>query len=178
MLKKEIRILGIGAATRNKKQILMIGVVFRGSLWLDGILTCLLKLDEQDHVSNISRAIMRSKQYPQLRAVILSREQLVPGENLDLSDLKRRINLPVIAIAKNNRSTAKKRKQLLDVNHYDLTLNGKRLHILAAGTSHEMAQEILSICCTQNQKIPEAVRVADLIADQVPSQLFTEPSNA
>lgn len=169
MLKKEVRILGLSATPREKKQPLVIGVVFRGNLWLDAILTCLLELNKHDHPSAISRAIVQSKQYSQLRAVILAREQLIPSENIQPTDLARAIRLPVICIIRKPRShpTTKQSKGSPEANRYDLLVNGHHVPVLGVGVSHKGAQEIFNVACTPNRKIPEAVRVADLIAKQV-----------
>lgn len=180
MLKKEVRILGLSATPGKKKQTLVIGVVFRGNLWLDGMVTCLLELNKHDHFSGISRVIMQSKQYSQLRAVILSREQLIPGEKIQITDLARRIKLPVICLIREprGRATITRGKGLSNAKRYDFVVNGQRVHVLAAGLSHEAAQEIFSVACTRNRKIPEAVRVADLIAKQVPSRVLLQGERA
>jgi len=180
LLKKEVRILGLSATPGKKKQTLVIGVVFRGNLWLDGILTGLLKLNKHDHVSGISRAIMQSKQYSQLRAVILSREQLIPGEKIRMTDLARRIKVPVICIIREPRGRATKTQGRgpSNANRYDLVVNGQRVPVLAVGLSHEGTQDIFSVACTPKWKIPEAVRVADLIAKQVPSRVLLQGERA
>ncbi len=167
MLKKEVRILGLSTTAKRKGTTLVVGVVFRGSYWLDGILTCSLELGKRDHVSQISKAIMKSRQYSQLHAVILSTKRIAPGWDIDITDLARRIKLPIISLVKKNRAAMKKRKKLLRANYYHLVINEKRLFVLAKGSGLEMIQELVTIACTPKSSIPEAVRVANLIAEQV-----------
>ncbi|MGA2972396.1 MAG: DUF99 family protein [Candidatus Bathyarchaeia archaeon] len=166
MLKKEARILGLSTTTNRNGKTFVVGVVFRGSSWLDGILTCSLEAGNTRHLSRVARAIMKSRQYSQLHAVILSREQLVPGRDIDIAELARRLKLPVIAIIK-KRAAMKEIKKTLKANYYDLELNGKRLYILAKGISREKTQEVFTIGSTPKSSIPEAARVADLITEQV-----------
>jgi endonuclease V-like protein UPF0215 family len=101
-----------------------------------------------------------------LHAVILSREQIVPGGDIDIVELARRLKLPVIAIIK-KRGAMKDIKKTLKANYYDLELNGERLYLLAKGISREKTQEVFTIGSTPKSSIPEAVRVANLITEQV-----------
>ena len=48
MFKKEIRVIGIDDAPFNKfgkGNVLVVGVVFRGGMWLDGVLSTKVKVD-------------------------------------------------------------------------------------------------------------------------------------
>jgi endonuclease V-like protein UPF0215 family len=109
---------------------------------------------------------MKSRQYSQLRAVILAREQIVTGRNIDITDLARRLKLPVIAIIRKSRAAMKGGKAV-KANRYDLIIGDKRLSVSASGISHETAQEIFTVACAPGCPIPEAARVSDLIAEQV-----------
>ncbi len=181
MLKKEVRILGVSAPPKKMEAIPAIGVIFRGNLWLDGMLTCFLKPNRRDYLSDLARAIIRSKQYSQLRAVILSREQLVPGETLDVTDLADRINLPVISIIKEPRfqirmnHSGRKRSNL---TRYKVGIRGKQVTVLAAKISYEQAKQIFAVSCAKGHRIPEAVRVAELIAKHVSGQVFLHRKQA
>lgn len=185
MLKREVRILGLSAPNRRLKEIPVIGVVFRGNLWLDGVFTCLLEPDRSNHLSTLARAITRSKQYSQIRAVILSREQLVPGEDIEITKLAQRISLPVISIIRkpHSRGLRKlqggKRSKTFRATRYEIKFRGRPVSVLAAGISHERTREIFTVGCAVPHILPEAVRVADLIAKHVSSPIFfAGPSNA
>ncbi len=117
-----------------------------------------------DYISKLSRAIMKSRQYSQLHAVILSRESIVPGR--DIADLASKLRLPVISVIKKRQRRIKKDRKSLRANHYNLVINGKRVSVLACGISPAGVQEIFTVACTRHYRIPEATRVADLIAEQ------------
>lgn len=97
-MKKESRILGLSVSEVAGKEIAVIGVVFRGNQWLDGIITCALRSSNPDNVKNLARTITGCKQYSQIRTVILARERFALGTRNDVSALSNIINLPVMAI--------------------------------------------------------------------------------
>jgi endonuclease V-like protein UPF0215 family len=151
----------------------VIGVVFRGSLWFDGLLTCEIRPGEPDCVSSLVRAIVRSKQYSQIHAAILSREDLVCGIRIDGSDLSRRINLPVVSIS---RDTARSKpppyqneqsSSRLERNFFSIEIAGGLVTVKAAGIGPEETREIFAVACASGQRIPEAVRVAKIVAMHV-----------
>jgi endonuclease V-like protein UPF0215 family len=166
LLKKETRILGISAGSCTNDKALVVGTVFRGCSWLDGVLTCWIDSKTAHPLSKISRTITNARQYSQLHAVILSNEQSVTELEINITELARRVKLPVISIRK-KRAAIKKSKKLLGTNHYELEVDGKPLHVLAKGISRNNAQELFTLTSKPKISIPEAARVADLIAEQV-----------
>jgi endonuclease V-like protein UPF0215 family len=172
-LKRESRILGISASKAIEKQIPVIGVVFRGNQWLDGIITCRLLSRNPNNVSILAHAITECKQYSQLHAIILAREWLSVGTRVDLSSLSDRINLPVIAIVSYERARAvrraqtRKRSRSAVTNYYRVKVRGNSLSVLATRLSLAETSEILSLACVKGSMIPEPVRVAELIASRV-----------
>jgi endonuclease V-like protein UPF0215 family len=170
LIKKEARILGLSAPTGRLKQTPVVGVVFRGNLWLDSIFVCQIQPDRPDYLSALVRAIVQSRQYSQIHAVILSREKLVSGIRTDISGLSRKINLPVISIS---RRTARQRTDSLQnarqstkwkVEYFGVKTAGGPVCLKAAGIVPQKAREIFVVACADGQRIPEAVRVADLVA--------------
>ena len=162
MLKKETRILGLSATLRLKGGTFVVGVIFRGSSWLDGILTCNLRPKSDHKMLRLSRAIMRSRQYSQLHAVIISSDQTILQRDGQIAELARRIKLPVILLLK--RARRKKTSQPLGVEQYEFDIKGKRLHASAKGMRFKEIQELFTVGCAPDSCVPEAVRVADLIA--------------
>jgi endonuclease V-like protein UPF0215 family len=110
---------------------------------------------------------MKSKQYSQLHAVILCREHLVPARDIAIEDLARRLRLPVIAFVKKRRAGIKRSNRSMKASHYDLSIRGKRVSVIASRIGPERAQEIFAAACARDRSIPEAARVADLISEQV-----------
>ena len=178
MLKREIRILGISAPTtvpRKSQSIPTVGVVYRGNLWLDGVFTCLLRPDDRDYLSTLARAIVQSKQYSQIRAAILSREQLIPGTRADITALAHRIKLPALAIAERTHARSARRrehKRSSKAARYMIKIQGKPVWVWASGLTQDRAREIFSLGCAEKHNVPEAVRVADLIARQIAGRAF------
>ena len=144
---------------------IIVGVVFRGSLWLDGVLTSNLDATLRSYNSEISRAIESSKQYRQLHAVILSR-RLSRSRKISVLDLARRLKLPVIASAK-SADGSRPGRRLRAVKNFGICVSGKRLEVSAAGVDEVEAERLYGIGCTQGSMLPEAVRVADLLTKQL-----------
>jgi endonuclease V-like protein UPF0215 family len=178
LLKKEARILGISTPIKELHRAPLIGVVFRGNLWLDGLTTCWLR-PRGNHLIQLTQAILQTKQYSQIHAVIFSREKLTPYVRIDLADLSRRIRLPVIAIVKKNKS--RKRNALrvkpsirhaTETENFDIEVNGRSISVKAVGINREATRELFEVTCADNCGIPEAVRIADLIAKHVSSRIL------
>ena len=166
MIKKEARILGLSATANRNGTVFVVGVVFRGSRWLDGVLACSIESETTNALSKITRTIMKSRQYSQLHAVILSKEQIVSDLNINIAKLARRVKLPIISIIK-KRAAMERGKKSLEANHYELEVNGERLHILANGINREKIQELFALSSAPKSSVPEAARVANLMAEQV-----------
>jgi len=164
LIKKEARILGLAASTRRLKRVPVIGVVYRGSLWLDGMFKCQVQGDRPGRLSGLVKAIVQSRQYTQIHAVILSREDLALGVRIDISSLSRKINLPVLSIVR--KTTSFQRGSTTKVERLRLDVAGRRVLVGAAGLSMEEAEEIFAVACTSGEWLPEAVRVAQIVAEQ------------
>ena len=148
------------------------GVVFRGSLWLDGVISCSLGMNGTSQNSTLSEAIKGSRQYSQLHAIILKKE-LVSGLNASLTDLARRVNLPVIAIM--NRRGSKARRNWMGSRgqqRHDIIVNGHHLSVLAVQISRKEVEQVFNVGCTPTNWMPEAVRVADLLVHEVSKGMF------
>ena len=166
MLKKEIRILGLSISRELKGRRIVVGVVFRGKSWLDGVFTCSLDTGRGDSISRISKAVTKSRQYSQLHAVIISTKRNVLQAGIDLAELARKIKLPVISITQKHRASKRKGNDGTGVKHYELIVNHKQVSVLAKGITAEKAQEVFAIASGPHSQIPEAARVANLITDQ------------
>jgi len=171
LIKKEARILGLAAASGRQQQIPVIGIVFRGNLWLDGIFTCQIRSTEPDGMSGVVSAIVQSRQYSQIHAVILPREVLVPGVRFDISDFSHKINLPVISIAgrARYRKEPTHRKSMLKsrADFFSVKIAGGLVPVKVSGISREETREIFAVACVDGRRIPEAVRVAKMVATHV-----------
>jgi len=174
LLKKETRILGISAPKGESRWTPVIGVVFRGSMWLDGVTTCRFK-PRDNHLIQLAQAILRTRQYSQLHAVILAREKLAPRAQIDLAELSRRIRLPVIAIIRRKKS-GKMPRVKPSISHstkiFDIEVHGASLSIKAADINREAARELFEVTCSDKYPIPEAIRISDLITKHLSKRIF------
>jgi len=174
VIKKEARILGLSAPKVKWDKVPVVGIVFRGSLWLDGVLTCWIRKDQGDYISPLARAIRQSKQYSQIRAVILSRADLVPGNHIDIAALADVIGIPVMAISDEYRSPRKSQKprRAMKTMHYGIKIRGRHTWVKATGISYDMVREIFGVSCAEGRSLPEAVRVADVVARSLKSKFY------
>jgi endonuclease V-like protein UPF0215 family len=169
LIKREARILGLSAHPRKLKRIPIVGIIFRGNLWLDGMLACRIEPNRPEYPSELVRAITQSKQYSQIRAVILSRETLTSSIGISISDFSRLINIPVITILGRRSDKGRLRQDRLRLTkpkagHFRIRIAGKFVSIDTTGVSGLEAQEILEVACAKGQWIPEALRAAHTIA--------------
>ena len=72
-IKREIRVLGVddGPFTPHQGYAPVVGVVFRGGYWLDGVLSTKVKVDGFDATDKISSMIVESPHYRQVRVMML-----------------------------------------------------------------------------------------------------------
>lgn len=172
MIKKETRILGLGAPTGAFKQIPVVGVVFRGSLWLDGVISCQIPTDRPDCLTGLVHAIVRSRQHSQIHTVILHGQDLLSRIRIDISDLSHKIDLPVISISrrpihwKKRRPQTKRHTPKSKLDYFPVKTGEGIVHVQVTGLSREEVREVFVVGCAGGQRIPEALRVAEIVAKQ------------
>ena len=89
-VKEEIRILGLDTCNPG----LTIGVVARGGLYLDGVMS--FPPNPKNSMKGCARRIVDSAYFPELRAVMIHD----PNDERDFRSLETITNLPTIAISK------------------------------------------------------------------------------
>ena len=73
-IKPEIRVLGVDDGIfvpRTKGTVDVIGVVYRGGYWIDGVMRTEVTIDGMDATKNIAEMIKKAPHYAELRIVIL-----------------------------------------------------------------------------------------------------------
>jgi endonuclease V-like protein UPF0215 family len=162
LLKREIRILGLSGAPIGHK-VIIASVVFRGYLWLDGVATTMIETKARNYNLIISNLIKNSKQYSQLHAIIIS-QRLTITRATSIQDLARSVKLPVIAITDSHlRGGREKRRS----NKFTVTVSGERVRVAIAGVERKQAEMLYEASCGPACKVPEAVRIADLLANEL-----------
>jgi len=135
------------SAIRKAQLNRIVGVIFRGSFWLDGLFTYTASTKDKRYVTGLASTMRGSKQYPQIHAAIFSRENILPNGVQDFDRLADEIDIPILVLRRfRNRSST----SIWSPNKDPATVN-----------------ELFSISCAEEMSIPEAARVADLIANQL-----------
>ena len=185
VIKPEIRVLGIddGAFIPHVKgQVPVIGVVFRGGYWLDGVMHTEIAVDGFDATEKISAMIAGSPHYRQLRVIMLNGITFAGFNIVDVKALYVATKLPVITVTREKPDLEEVRKALQNLPCSETrwesilkagepvevsTRNAEaKVYVQTAGVSKEDAQKILRLTSTRSN-IPEALRVAHLIASGI-----------
>ena len=69
-IKREIRILAIDDSALLNKKVMIIGTLFRGGDWMDGVLRSDVTKDGLDATDVICGMIIKSKHYGQIRVAV------------------------------------------------------------------------------------------------------------
>jgi endonuclease V-like protein UPF0215 family len=187
VIKPEIRVLGVddGKFTpHTESQVPVIGVVFRGGYWLDGVMHTKIAVDGFDATDNISSMITLSPHHKQLRVIMLNGITFAGFNIVDIKTLNAATRLPVIAVTREKPDLAEIHKALKKMSkseeRWKAVLNAgeistvptrsqkEKIYMEVAGISVEDAQKILRLTSTRSN-IPEALRVAHLIASGISS---------
>ena len=181
-MKSEIRVLGIDDGTftpHSKDPVLIVGVVFRGGNWLEGIMHTTIRVDEFDATEKLAEMITNSPHYNQLRVVMLNGITFAGFNIVDIKALNAKTNLPVIAVTdkkpdlnkihnalENLPNSEERWNAILNAGEiYPVTAqSGKqKIYIEIANISKDVAQEVLRLTSSRSN-IPEALRAAHVIA--------------
>ena len=103
VIKSEIRVLGVddGAFKPHVKgRVPVIGVVFRGGFWLDGVMHTEIDVDGFDATDRISSMITGSSHYKQLRVVMLNGITFAGFNIVDVKALNATTKLPIITVTR------------------------------------------------------------------------------
>jgi endonuclease V-like protein UPF0215 family len=182
VIKPEIRVLGVddGAFIPHVQgQVPVVGVVFRGGYWFDGIMHTKIAVDGFDATDRVASMIISSPHYKQLRVIMLNGITFAGFNIVDVKALNVATKLPVITVTRKKPDLAEIRQALQNLPRSKerwktiliagepieaSTRNMKaKVYIQTVGVSKEDAQKILRLTSTRSN-IPEALRVAHLIA--------------
>ena len=178
MIKKEIRVIGIDDAPFDKfkkGKVLVVGTVFRGGSWPDGVLSTKVNVDGNDATKKITEMINKSRFKPQLQCIFLDGIAVGGFNIIDIKKLSKKTKLPVIVIIRRKPNIEKIKKILTKINKKNKikllekagsVVPAGKIYIQLTGISIEKAKEILKITCTRSH-IPEAIRLSHIIASGI-----------
>ena len=181
IVKKEIRILGWDDGPFSKGdegKVILVGTVFRGASFIDGILKTEVEIDGLDATEKIIDAVSRSK-HEDLRVIMLGGITFGGFNFVDIKKLNRETGLPVIVVVRRKTDMEKFRSAMKRVPDFEkrwkavenageffeisLEGRGKSIYFQKAGLREEEARKIIKLTAKRGV-IPEPLRIAHLIA--------------
>jgi len=158
-VKREIRVLGVAARRSTHKGHTVIGVIFRGGLYLDGVLRA--ESESRDITGDVVEMIVSSPHHPQVRVILLDGE-LLDGATADLAVLSETASRPVIAFNPNGMVAPREGA----VERFEMDLNQGPVPVLSLGIDRAVAERIVSRV-SKRRGVPEALRIACLLVSDV-----------
>jgi len=184
-IKPEIRILGVddGAfAPHTTGKADVVGVVFRGGRWLDGVMRTKVTVDGLDATDKISGMIIKSPHYEQLRVLMLSGITFAGFNVVDIRELFESTSIPVIALTRERPDFEEFGRALENLPDQALRWRAVQsagevfqvkvhrdvapVYVQVAGVSAGDAEKIVRLSCTRSG-FPEPLRMAHLIASSL-----------
>jgi len=185
-IKPEIRVLGVDDGVfvpHSKSYAPIIGVVFRGGYWLDGVMSTRVEVDGFDATERIASMITSSPHYKQLRVIMLDGVTFAGFNIVDIKELNAITKLPIIAVTRDrpdlkgiqkalqHLSSPEKRWNAVmnagEISEVNTREKGEKVYMEICGVLEEDARKILKLTSTRSS-IPEALRVAHLVASGMP----------
>jgi uncharacterized protein len=181
-IKPEIRVLGIDDGRfvpRTEGTADVVGVVYRGGYWFDGIMRTKVTIDGMDATEKIAAMIKSSPYYGEVRVIVLDGVTFAGLNVVDINELSCSVDLPVMSVAREKPDLDEIRDALTNLPDYEKrwramlnagelfaveTRNGENpVYVQTAKILREDAEMILKKTSTRSN-IPEALRVAHIIA--------------
>ncbi len=146
-IKREIRVLGLASwSNPDTGTHETVGVIFRGKHWLDGVLKS--SSGGPSITIEVAETIRRSNHHPQIRVILIHRDLLKDGAEIDFHRLSRETGKPVIALG-----------------FQDPPQNSQSpTPPITVGIDEKTAIRILKIT-SRTRSCPEALRIAGLVAE-------------
>lgn len=181
-IKPEIRVLGIDDGIfvpHTKGTVDVVGIVYRGGYWLDGVMRTEIEIDGMDATEKIASVVMNSPHYDQLRVVMLNGITFAGFNVVDIKELFKKLKLPIIAVTRDRPDLGEMKRALMNLPKFEkrweavqnagkiievYTRKGEEaVYMQIVGISEKDAERILRSTSTRSN-IPEALRVAHIIA--------------
>jgi endonuclease V-like protein UPF0215 family len=178
-IKEEIRILGIDDAPfspHTKNKVMLIGTVFRGGTWLDGVLRTYIWGDGKDSTDKIIEMVNETRHKGQIGVIMLDGITFGGFNVANIQKIFNETEIPVIVIMRKFPDFEKIKKALnrfedheerwkcvLNAGTVHKIENKEPIYIQIQGVDLEDAEEIVALSTTRSA-IPEPIRAAHIIA--------------
>ncbi len=176
IIKPGVRSIGIddGPFDRKRKgDVLVVGAVYRGGTWFDGLLTTRVRRDGWNATDRILHMLEHSKFLPQLRYAILDGIAFGGFNIVDLDRLHRESGLKVLVTVRRRPDMDSVRRALRRLSRpeerWRLIRAAGEIHGVAnlycqvRGMDLDEARQLIELTCTRSN-LPEPLRAAHLIA--------------
>lgn len=174
-VRKEVRVIGVddGPFFKFRRgRVLIVGTIYRGGQYMDGLITTGAKVDGTDATKNIAKMINKSKFKSQIR-VILLKGIAVGGFNLiDLPKLSKLTKIPIIAVTRQNPDIPKIIRTLVNlgmskkvklITQLPQPIKVGKVYVQPVNIDLDKVKEFLKVT-TLHSYIPEPLRIAHIIA--------------
>ncbi len=177
-MKRQIRVIGIDDASFDKykdTEVLVIGTVFRGGDFMDGLVSTRVKRDGDDATGKIIEMIKGTKFLPQLQAVMLDGIAVAGFNVIDIERLYDETGLPVIVVIRKDPDVGTIKATLAKLGMGDKVAlieragpvrKVGRLYVQQKGLEEDELKELLRITCT-HANVPEPIRMAHIIGSGI-----------
>lgn len=184
-MKQEIRILGFDDAAFEFKSagktVPVIGVIYRGGNFIDGMLRIDVTIDGMDATDKLIERINTTRHRQQLKVIMFDGVTLGGFNIVDVRKLHEETSLPIIIVNRKTPDLDAVKKALKRFDDFEKRWQsiknagkiktyafkkGKNIYYQSIGLEDEDAEKILSLSSTHGF-IPEPLRVAHIIATAV-----------
>ncbi len=181
-IKPEVRILGVDDGSfepRSKVAVPLVGVVFRGGQWLEGVIRTYIERDGTDVTERLVDMVNKTRHKGQLRVIMVDGLTFAGFNVLDAREVFRETGLPVIAISRQLPDMGairraiehlpgwKKRWKIIKgtgkIYPVVTKSRGAPIYMQAVGINKPDAENIVKVASTRSL-VPEPLRVAHLVA--------------
>jgi endonuclease V-like protein UPF0215 family len=181
-IKPEIRVLGVddgGCVPHTKGTVDVVGTVYRGGYWFEGVMRAEITIDGLDATEKIAEMIKSSPYYGELGVTVLDGVTFAGFNVVDIGRLSLSVDLPIISVARKKPDLEEIRSALKNLPDFEIrwraienagkisaveTRKGENpIYMQIAGILREDAEKIMKKTSTRSL-IPEALRVAHIIA--------------
>ncbi|HLC96472.1 MAG TPA: DUF99 family protein [Candidatus Nanoarchaeia archaeon] len=177
-MKREIRVMGIDDSPFTKfgqGNTLILGTIFRGGLFLDGVVSTTARVDGINATKKLSEMVNRCKFRQHLQALLLDGIAVGGFNVIDIHALYQKTGIPVIVIIRKMPDLPRikgilmglgKKGKIRLIEKAGIPIKVGNLYVQFCGIEIQAVKEILSITCTRSL-IPEPIRVAHLFAQGI-----------
>jgi len=182
-VKSEVRILGVDDAPFTKfkdEKTALIGVVYRGANYLEGVLKREIFVDGDDSTEQIIKMAGETRHRGHLRLIMLSGITFGGLNIADIAEIIEATGLPVIIVTRRLPDSEAMEKAISNVQNSDekiarlhsagklhtLEIGDKHLVYQKTGISNSDAEKIIKLSIVRGL-VPEPLRVAHIIASGI-----------